>query len=176
MAATYNIARHFRLDHLLGSIAPGRYADIVLVKDLKSLQVKSVFFGGKLYYNNGTLIWKPGRVEIPTYYLKTIKLPSMLRPENLELEASCSEGWAKVRVIKIVPGQIVNNEIKTTLQIKNNTILSDPIKDVAKIAVIERYGKDGSIGKAFVKGFGLKHGSIASSVAHDHHNIVIIGH
>jgi adenine deaminase len=78
-------------------------------------------------------------------------------------------------VIKIYPDQIINREEEAILQVENGCLIPDPKNDVLKLTVVERYGKNGNIGVTFVRGFGLQHGALASSVAHDHHNIVVIG-
>lgn len=176
LAATYNIARHFRLDHVIGAIAPGRYADIVLVRNLRSFEVKATFFGGKLVYSNGKLLWKPEKIEFPNIYLKTIKLRAGLKPEDLIIKVEPKEGTAVARTIELIPTQIINREIRVELPVRNHIVLSDPERDIARIAVVERHGMEGNVGKAFIKGFGLQRGAIASSVAHDHHNIVVVGH
>ncbi len=176
LAATYNIARHFRLDHVIGAIAPGRYADIVLVRDLRSFEVKATFFGGEPVYADGKLLWRPDKIEIPETYLRTIKLRPGLKPEDLIIKVEPKDGTAVAKVIEIIPSQIINREIRIKLSVRNHIVLSDPSRDIASIAVVERHGKGGNIGKAFIKGFGLQKGAIASSVAHDHHNIVVVGH
>ena len=81
----------------------------------------------------------------------------------------------QVRVIEIVPEQVITHQLIEEITVKNNQAVSDPSRDLLKIAVIERHNGTGNIGKGFVKGFGLKHGALASSVAHDSHNIIVVG-
>ncbi len=80
-----------------------------------------------------------------------------------------------MRVIEIYPDQIINRRGEATLDIRDGNVVSDPEQDLLKLAAVERYGKNGNIGISFVRGFGLKHGALASSVAHDHHNIMVVG-
>jgi adenine deaminase len=81
----------------------------------------------------------------------------------------------KIRVIEIETDQLITHERIEQATVENSQVVSDPSKDLLKIAVVERHSGSGNIGKGFVKGFGLKHGALASSVAHDSHNIVIVG-
>lgn len=174
-AATVNIAQHFRVDSYVGAIAPLRKADIVLVDNLKELNILHVFFNGKHVFAEGKLLIEPSKPKIPEWALKTVKISKELRSEDLVLKAPISEGRVKVRVIGVVENQIVVKELNYWLNVKEGFILPDLENDILHIAVVERHRGVKSVGKAFVKGFGLKSGAIASSVAHDHHNIVVVG-
>jgi len=173
--ATINIAQHFGIDSYVGAIAPLRKADIVLVNSLEELSISNVFFDGKHVFAYGKLLVELPKPNIPKWTLKTIKISKELRSEDLVLKAPISEGSVKVRVMGVVEDQIVVKELSYWLSVKDGFILPDLENDVLHIAVVERHRGLKSVGKAFVKGFGLKKGAIASSVAHDHHNIVVVG-
>jgi adenine deaminase len=92
-----------------------------------------------------------------------------------KVDFAISADRKQARVIEIVPEQVITHQLIEEITVKNNQALSDPSKDLLKMAVIERHNGTGNIGMGFVKGFGLKHGALASSVAHDSHNIIVVG-
>ncbi len=171
--ATLNAAAHFRLDHELGSIAPGRWADIILTESLQSIQPVQVFFKGQLVAENGTLTSRPPAVVYPHWLRHTVELTRGKQAADYRLPASSNA--VSVHVIQIFPDQIINRRESARLPVDDGAICTDPQKDVIKLAVVERYGKNGNIGMTFVRGFGLKQGAISSTVSHDHHNLVIAG-
>ena len=170
--ATIQIAQHFRVDHLVGSLTPGKYADIVLLPDLKTIKPQKVFKQGKLVAENGVAIPTKMR-SYPEHLLHTVILSDSFRVEDFNvLTSNDSE---HVRVINIYPEQIINYQTIEHMEAQNGRIVCDIERDILKISVVERYGKNGQVGIGFIHGFGLKKGAIASSVSHDHHNIVIVG-
>ena len=171
--ATINAARHFRVDHLIGSLTPGRYADIILCKSLEKIDPTSVIFHGKQVAKNGKLTITLPPLQYPEYLYKTIKVTKGKDPDDFQIPANGQK--VKVWVIELVPDQIINIRSQAELDIKNGFVCNDILGDIVKLAVVERYGKTGGIGVTYVKGFGLKRGAIASSVSHDHHNIVVAG-
>ena len=174
--ATINIARHFRLDHLLGSVAPGRLADIVILDSLERFGVRTVIFGGEPVYVDGRLIWEPPKeVEVPERVLRTVRVSEELAPEDLLIRAPEGCGRVRARVMGVVPDQIVVEALEAELPVAEGYLRADLGRGVAHIAVVDRHRGTKSVGRAFVKGFGLRRGAIASSVAHDHHNVVVVG-
>ena len=171
--ATINCARHFRLDHMLGAIAPGRLADIILTEDLNNIKPVAVFKEGELVSQNEKLLAQVPLDKYPDFLYNTVKLAPALAMESLALNHGSEE--ARVKVINIYPEQIINYGTEEKLQVIDSCIIPDIRRDILKLAVIERYGKNGGVGVGFVKGFGLKKGALAISVAHDHHNIVAVG-
>ncbi len=171
--ATINAATHFRKEHILGSLTPGRWADVILTRDLHDLQAGFVFYKGALVAENG----RPTRDFItptfPGWIQQTVRITRGRQAADFRIET----GFPKVKawVIRIFPDQIVNEGKMEILQVVNGNVQTAPERDILKLAVVERYGKNGNIGMTFVTGFGLKHGALASSVSHDHHNIVIVG-
>jgi adenine deaminase len=167
--ATINTAEWFRLDlQGYGAIAPGRRADLLVLDDLAAVSIERVYVGGQLVARDGEVT-----VALP-------EAPSTLPPSvRLDLDSFAgfrvpAEG-TRLKVIEIIPGQIVTAPGVDDATIQDGEAVADPARDLLKMAVVERHGKNGNVGLAFVRGFGLKAGAIASSVAHDSHNIVIAG-
>lgn len=171
--ATINAAVHFRIDGRLGSLTPGRWADLVLTESLEKIVPTHVFHQGDLAARDGELIREPENVSYPAWFSSTVEVTSGTRAEDFRLESQGPE--ARVRVIDLYPEQIINEVEEAVLPVVDGSVRGDIEQDVLKIAVVERYGKNGNIGISFVKGFGMKQGAIASSVAHDHHNIIVAG-
>jgi adenine deaminase len=171
--ATVNAAVHFRVDGELGSLTPGRWADIVLADDLQRIEPTHVFYKGELVARDGQLVKEPESVSYPAWFSSTVQVTRGIKAEDFRLEHPGPQ--AEVKVIGLYPVQIINRVEKAHLKVEDGNVVGDPGQDVLKIAVVERYGKNGNIGISFVKGFGLKRGAIASSVAHDHHNIIVAG-
>lgn len=165
--ATLNPAAYFGLSHL-GAIAPGKQADLVVFSDFKKPVIEAVYSRGILTVENGKLrpeIQFPASASVP---------PSMqIDPQHIDFSISAEK--TRMRVIEIVSDQLITRQRVEATPIKNNQAVSDPSRDLLKIAVVERHRGTGNTGKGFVKGFGLKHGALASSVAHDSHNIIIVG-
>lgn len=174
--ATINAARHFRLDDEIGSITPGRLADILLVDDLHAMQPKAVFYEGKLVAENQKLLVKCPVGNYPDWIKDTVHLLRPITAESFACPAKHPEQpSANVRIIELIDLQIINHAATGTLPVKNGNIQADVAQDILKLAVVERYGKTGNVGVAFVKGFQLKTGALAYSMSHDHHNIVVVG-
>jgi adenine deaminase len=171
--ATLNAAHHFRVDHLVGSLSPGRYGDIIISNSLEQIEPRMVFHRGKLVANQGRMTITPPPINYPDYLYHTVSLKRGIKPEDFSMQA---EGVsANVWVIELICDQIINKRGQARLKVADGIICTDIDKDILKLAVVERYGKNGGVGISFVKGFGLKHGAIASSVSHDHHNIIVAG-
>ncbi len=168
---TINPANYFRLHHL-GAIAPNRRADLIVFSDLYDLRAEQVYRGGVLVAENGQVI-------APKPALRPINLrPSInvgARVAAGEIDFRIPAAGARIRVIGGTDEQVVTGRFEEDAKIVDGEALADPARDILKMAVIERHQATGNVAKAFIKGFGLKHGALAGSVAHDHHNIVVIG-
>jgi adenine deaminase len=169
---TINAARHFRIDHLLGALSPGKFADIVLLKDLNRIRPEYVFKAGAQVAANGKLNREISG-EYPDFLKSTVSLSPDFSPRDFTVPAEGNK--AKVKVINLYPDQIINFETEEWLDVSDGVIQVNVDDDVLKLSVVERYGKNGQVGSAFVRGFKLNFGAMASSVSHDHHNIVIVG-
>lgn len=164
---TLNTAQYFRL-HDYGVIAPGKWADMVVFSDLRDLRPEMVFRGGDLVAENGVMI-----SEKPS--LRPIDLRGSMNVRLDSLDFNIQARGQRVRVIGGLGDQVVTNHLIEDARIEDGMAVSDPSRDLLKMAVVERHRASGNIGKGFINGFGLKRGAIAGTVAHDHHNVVVIG-
>lgn len=172
--ASLNAAEHFRLDDRLGALAPGRYADLILSESLNPMRPEQVYVGGKLVAEQGRLLAKVKPIKYAAWLRNTVKVKRGTKPADFAFKGG-ETSTVKVRVIEIVPDQIINYFREATLPVAKGMVQPDTAQDVLKIAVVERHGKNGNIQVAWCKGSGLKHGAIGGTVAHDHHNIVVLG-
>jgi adenine deaminase len=165
--ATINTARHYRLQNL-GAIAPRYWADFIVFDDLKKFQVRQVYKKGVLVAENGKFLARsPSKISLPR---STINL--RYSPRDFVIKPF---GKKKIRVIEIIPDQIVTKEFIATPKIEDGQIVADTARDILKMVVVERHRATGNVGAGFVRGFKLKNGAIGSTVAHDAHNIVVAG-
>jgi len=171
--ATLNTAVHFRLDGELGALAPGRLANILLCERLDQIHPEIVLSRGIVVAEQGRLVADLPPRAYPEWLRHTLHVTRGKTAADFALPAPGSS--ARVKVIELVPDQIINRAGSALLPVSGGVVQTDPAQDVLKLAVVERYGKNGNIGIAFVRGFGLKSGALASSVSHDHHNIVVVG-
>jgi adenine deaminase len=164
--ATINTARHYQL-HNLGAIAPRFWADFIVFDNLKKFQVRQTYKKGVLVAEDGKYLGKStARVPLPR---STMNL--RYEPRDLVVKAS----GKKIRVIEIVPNQIVTKEIITKPKIEDGEVVPDIRRDLLKLVVVERHRATGNVGVGFVRGFKLRCGAIGSTVAHDAHNVVVAG-
>jgi adenine deaminase len=172
---TLNAAEHFGLADRLGAIAPGRFADIVLVDDLNEPRARDVIVDGRLVARDGEALWDRPAVAWPDWVGRTVRLSKPLAPADLAVAAPLTGTGVRVRVIRVVEDQVFNRADEERLPVRDGFVSSSAEGDVAKIALVERHGGSGKVAVAFVRGFGLREGAIGSSVCHDHHNLVIVG-
>ena len=168
---TINTARYYRLKNH-GAIAPRFWADFIVFEDLAKFQIKRVYKKGVLVAENGNYLREkqPG-TEQPR---STMNL-SYRAPDDFEVRVPPGTSANKIRVIEIVPHQIVTKEVLETPRIFDGQIVSDIERDILKLVVVERHRATGNVGVGFVRGFGLKRGALGSTVAHDAHNVVVVG-
>ena len=166
--ASYNTAQYFRL-YNRGAIAPNCVADLVVLDDLATFAVESVYKDGKLVAQAGELL-----VDAPSAVFSgmtgTVRIGA-LSVQDLRIPGKTGQ----VEVVGIEPGQITTRRLREKASIVEGAIVADPARDLLKLVVIERHHASGRVGLGLVKGFGLRKGAIASSVAHDAHNLVIAG-
>jgi len=164
--ATWNPAQHFRL-HQRGAVTPGRRADLVVFDDLQAPRARLVF-------RNGELVARDGQMTVPA------------RPPSRTLRSTMNIAWDSVdfripaagrraRVIGVLTNRLVTDTLIDEPAFRDGEALADPVRDLLKIAVVERHMASGAVGRGFVRGMGLRAGALASSVAHDHHNLIVIG-
>lgn len=171
--ATINAAKHFRIEGLVGSLSPGRWADIILSERLDYIAADQVFFKGRQVVGNGSYTGTLPEADYPGWLFETVKLSSGKKAHDFAVPHD--QDLADVWVIDLFPDQIINTKIQAKLPVLAGVVTPDLERDIIKLAVVERHGVNGNIGKTFVRGFGLKNGALASSIAHDHHNIIVAG-
>jgi len=176
--ATINAADYFRL-HDRGGIGPGYIANIITITDLAKLEIDMVFYQGKLVARQGQPLFPlppvtlelRDTVRIKPPMGKSLKIP-LPRRERLGEGETSGESYP---VIEIIPGQIVTRKAMEKMKVVDGAVMPDVGRDILKLVVVERHKASGNIGVGLVKGFGLKKGALASSVAHDSHNIIAVG-
>ena len=165
--ATINAAEYFRL-YDRGGIGPGYIANLITITDLAKLELDMVFYQGKLVARQGKLLFPLPPVTPELRDTVRIKPPM---GKALKI-ATMDETYP---VIEIIPGQIVTRKTVEKIKVVDGTVVPDVGRDILKLVVVERHRASGNIGVGLVKGFGLKKGALASSVAHDSHNIIAVG-
>ena len=173
--ATINPAACFRMDHELGSITPGKCADIVFFSDLNDIHITRTIIDGKIAAENGKMIAAVGKPVYPSFVYDTMHIGHIITSESFRIEAPAGTDHVKARVIGIIPNHLENFECLIELDVINGAVEADPDKDIVKAAVFERHHMTGTKGCGFVKGFGLRKGAIAQTVAHDAHNLIVAG-
>jgi len=161
--ATLNPATWHGLRHL-GALAPGYQADVLVLPDLESFAPEKVLKAGRE-------VGEIERPEVPEWVKHTVRL----HPLSTNDFAIPWEGEGQARVIGLVPDQIVTDSLLEEPRVESGRVLADPERDLMKIAVVERHLGTGRVGLGLVRGFGLKSGALASTVAHDAHNVVVVG-
>ncbi len=171
---TINCAQCFQMDHELGSITPGKCADIVLIEDLKDVKITKVIIDGNLVAKDGVLTTSIAKYDYPEDAMHSMHIKDKITPASFNIMAQNKEK-VTTRVIEIIPERVGTYERHIELNVKDDKVQCDPSKDVLKAVVFERHHETGKAGYGFVKGFGIKRGAMAATVAHDAHNLLVIG-
>ncbi|MDO5824360.1 adenine deaminase [Methanobrevibacter sp.] len=162
---TINPAAHYGLD--AGSVTTGAKADFIIIDNLVDFNVLKTYVGGECVFDGENVLFDVPEIEAENSIDATEKTA-----QDFEIRFDGDE--CEVNVIECFNGELLTNKVSATLEVKEGIIQPDTSGDILKIAVVERYGKN-HVANAFIKGFGLKKGAIASSVAHDSHNIIVVG-
>lgn len=162
---TVNPSTHYNLN--TGAIVKGMQADYVVVDNLNDLNILKTYVAGKCVFDGENVLFDVEETEFKNTF-------DVSKKESEDFEISCDEPSADVNVIRCFNGELITEAESATLETKNGFVQPDLEEDILKIAVVERYGGN-SIANGFITGFNLKKGAIASSVAHDSHNIVVVG-
>ena len=172
---TINPASCFRMDHEMGSITPGKCADIVFFSDLNDIHITRTIIDGEIAAENGKLTAEIRKPVYPSFVYDTMHVGHPITPECFKIAAPVGTDHVKARVIGIIPNHLENYECLIDLSVRDGSVEADTEKDIVKMAVFERHHETGTKGCGFVKGFGLRNGAIAQTVAHDAHNLLVAG-
>lgn len=173
-SATLNNAAHFGLDSEVGGIAPGRFADILLVRDLLSFDIAKVFASGRLVAENGVIVAELPERPIPSYARGTVRLKRPLVADDFQIRAP--EGRSEVSAYVLPPRYHSTDldPIVETLPVSGGLVRNDSGRGICKFAIVERHKATGNVGVSFWR-LGFQRGAVAGSIAHDHHNIWVAG-
>jgi adenine deaminase len=172
---TINPAESFHLSDKIGSITPGRLADIVFLSSLENCRVEKVLSNGNLVVDNSVLMYAESERTYSAAVRNTVRLKRPVLPEDMVITVDPSASSARVHVIGASSITLLTESLEAELPVIDSVVMPDLDRDILRIACVERYGKNGNVGKAFIKGFELREGAIAISVGHDHHNITVVG-
>ncbi|MDE2445903.1 MAG: adenine deaminase [Alphaproteobacteria bacterium] len=174
--ATLNTATHFGLERELGSITPGRRADLVLTSDLATLPIELVMAHGKVLAEHGKLTATFPKFEYPASSKSTVNMKRDVTAQDFDVKAPQGANQVKVRVIGVIENQAPTKSLTAELPVNSGLVAMDISNDVCQIALVERHAATGKVVNAFVSGFGYnKPCAIASTVAHDSHHMIVIG-
>jgi adenine deaminase len=169
-AACINPVLHYKLN--VGLLRVGDHADFIIVEDLTNFKIIKTYINGQLVAENGVSKIEPVEASIINQFDCSPKTPADFAVKNTLAENET------IWVMEALDGQLITNKVQlpvSVLKNKGGYLQSNPAEDILKIAVVNRYEKDTPVQTAWIKNFGLKHGAIASSVAHDSHNIIAVG-
>ncbi|MFP4429229.1 MAG: adenine deaminase C-terminal domain-containing protein [Desulfovermiculus sp.] len=172
--ATLNPATHFNLDHMIGGIAPGRYADLSILPDTKTIQPDLVIGKGRIIARNGRCLAVPRVHKFQPRSLDSVDLPAPLTATDFQIPINDGRDEVTIRAINMVT-DLVSSEAQITLPVINENIMADPSQDLCKIAAINRTNNPGQMSVGLIRGFGMKSGAFASSTAWDIADIIAIG-
>jgi adenine deaminase len=180
---TLNPAENLRIDGRCGSVSPGKDADIVLLSSLEDCAVDTVVARGEIIVEQGVLVKDFPQPHYNPILLNTVKLLRPVKAGDMEIRVTVPAGFpagktgnqARVHVIGASGTTLLTRAETAVLPVSDGVVQADTGLDVLRIACVERYGKNGNIGRSFIRGFGFKEGAVAISVGHDHHNITVVG-
>jgi adenine deaminase len=172
--ATLNVADHFSLDSLIGGISPGRYADMVMIPDIRTIKAQLVISNGKVIAKDGRPIVAPREHTFTGESRKSVKLARELRPADFIITAGQDAPTRKIRIINMVT-DLVTAEQETEWPVTNSELKPDIEQDVIKVAAIDRTHNPGKMAIGLIKGLGLKSGAMVCSASWDASDIVVVG-
>ncbi|HEY0854984.1 MAG TPA: adenine deaminase, partial [Devosia sp.] len=174
--ATLNTASHFGLERELGSITPGRRADLFLTSDLAALPIELVVAHGKVLAENGTLTAEMPAWDYPDYARQTVNLGKTYAAVDFAIAAPAGRNAVTARVIGVIENQAGTKALERTLPVEDGLVAMDRAGDVCQIALVERHRGTGQVVNALVSGFGYNVDcAVASTVAHDSHHMIVVG-
>jgi len=173
--ATINTAEHFGVSRDVGMIAPGRYADVLIVKDLKRFEVDQVVAKGNLVVEKGNLLLDIPPFPYPGWVSHSIKLNKEITAEDFVIKTTL-DGKVFANVIGVIGNEVLNKHLKIEVTAENGQVPIDLENDIIKIAIVERHQGTGGVQVGLVHGFGFtKSCAVATTVAHDCHHMIVVG-
>ena len=174
--ATINTATHFGLERELGSITPGRRADVILSSDLTTLPIETVIARGQIIAQDGVLIGEDAPFEWPESAKSSVHMGPDKIATDFDIVAPEGANQVRARVIGVVENQAPTKALTATLTVENGLVVGDEDQDVCQVALVERHRATGGVVNAFVSGFNYKGDcAVASTVAHDSHHMIVVG-
>lgn len=171
---TLNVAEHFSLDHLIGGIAPGRYADLLIIPELTKIEPRCVISNGRMVAEEGMCLVTPRKHTFSRKSRQSVQLPRQLTAEDFQLRVAAPVPKARVRLIDQVTA-LVTKETAITLPVMDGELKQDLSQDILKVAAIDRTHRPGQCFVGFIRGFQLQRGALASSAAWDTSDIIAVG-
>ena len=169
---TLNPAMYSGLEQEIGGIAPGRFADLVLLEDLQSFQVHTTLIGGKIVATRGRSLVEPNPISLPVEMTDSFRLSPVISPQQFKIP--CASTTAKIRVMELV-NQTITAERIISVSASAGCVGADLSADLLKVAVFERHDKDKQIALGFVKGFGVKLGAVGTTTNLDENTLMVVG-
>ncbi|HWR66431.1 MAG TPA: adenine deaminase [Bellilinea sp.] len=175
--ATINTADHFGVSREMGMIAPGRFADVVLVKDLTDFSADLVIARGQVVAENGQMQIDLPAHHYPDWVKNSVHLPRLKTAADFALRSAVIQnGTATANIIGVIENQAPNHHLREQVHVKDGLVETDVDRDIIKIALVERHQNSGRVEVGLIKGFNLaRHSAIATTVAHDSHHLIVIG-
>lgn len=170
-----SVAQTFRLDHEIGSVTAGRYADLLLVSDLASFTIDTVISGGRVVVKDGTFSAELPALTYPASFYDSVRLAAAVTGDDLRVPAPPDREHVDARVLVVTEGTLVTKEVTRQLEVRDGVVQPDVPNDVLPIVMVDRLGKGTGIGRGFVSGFGLQRGAFATSVNAVCENVLVVG-
>ncbi len=173
--ATINTAEYFGVSREMGLIAPGRFGDLVLVKDLNDFQADIVISKGRVVAENGKILFEMQTINYPEWVRMSVHLPRLMKASDFRLVTS-RQRTVKAHIIGVIENQAPTKHLNLDMSVKDGEVLADRSRDIAKVALVERHRNTGRVQVGFVNGFGFNEPcAVASTVAHDSHHLIVVG-
>ncbi|WP_058270610.1 adenine deaminase [Olsenella massiliensis] len=177
---TINVATYFQMGADMGSITPGKCADLVFIEDLKDFRVTRTVIDGEVVAEDGAALFEAGGHPYPAWMCDTMHVAADISEKAFVIPATDEDGHALkgdtalVRAMVVSPGSTITEQVRVEVPVKDGALTADPAQDLLKAFVFERHHATGSFAYGFVRGFGI-HGALAQTVAHDAHNLLVVG-
>jgi adenine deaminase len=173
---TINTAQHFGVDREMGSLAPGRYADVVIATSLEKFDAEMVISAGELLAENGKLLVELSPFTYPVEFKSSVKIGRPLRAPDFNLKAPEGAEEVTAHVIGVIENHALTHHLTARLKVAWGEVQPDMAQDIAKLALVERHRGTGEVVNGFVKGFGFDTPcAVAATVAHDSHHLLVVG-